>query len=888
MKKLIVVLLVLFFVTPVFGAHIKGGFFTYKYLGAGTSDPTKNRYNITLTVYMECSPPPSTGQLNNPINFSIFDGGSGQFLQNASVSITDQYVIGRNVDEPCITGNQVKCYYTIVVYNLPSIELAPLPNGYIISYQRCCRIASIVNVSNSGTVGNTWSIKIPGTLTGLNAVQNSSPQFQVNDTAIICSGNYFQYPFSAIDPNPGDSLSYYFCDAWSGGTQSNPAPTTADPPSGVDPVAYPVIPYSAGFSGATPLGSQVTIDPKTGLISGIAPNNTSGQDVEYVITICVDEFRQGIRIGTTRKELHVKIGNCNAVQASLQPEYVNCQDFNVLFSNATPTGADNHFWDFGVPGINSDTSNLMAPGFNYPDTGTYTLTLIVNRGGVCTDTSTSLVKVYPGFFPGFTAEGICATKPTQFRDTTRTAYGAVNSWSWNFGDGTTLADISHLKNPTYSYPVSNNYTVNFIVGSDKGCIDTVVKQVSILDNPPLSVPFRDTLICNGDTLQLSAIGDGSFSWSPNNNILNANTASPLVFPTVTTTYHVQLNDQGCLNNDAIQVRVVDVVTLQADDDKGICLTDSVQLGATTNGLKFEWSPASHFSNPNTLAAFATPTGPFNEYIIRAHIGHCSTTDTVIVRTSPYPQAAIGADTTVCFGTPAELHGSIAGTSFSWSPANTLTNANTLNPTARPHDTTLYILTVFDANGFCPKPQRDSILVSVVPRIQAFASRDTSVVIGQPLQLTAGGHRAMGFTWLPATGLNNPSIFNPVATFTGNFEAIRYKVLVSTIEGCTDSAFVNIKVFKTVPSVFVPTAFTPNGDSRNDLARPIAVGIKKIDYFRIYNRWGELVFETSINGEGWDGKIGGKDQGTNVYVWIVKAVDYLGKPFFDKGTVTLIR
>jgi gliding motility-associated-like protein len=96
------------------------------------------------------------------------------------------------------------------------------------------------------------------------------------------------------------------------------------------------------------------------------------------------------------------------------------------------------------------------------------------------------------------------------------------------------------------------------------------------------------------------------------------------------------------------------------------------------------------------------------------------------------------------------------------------------------------------------------------------------------------------------------------------------------------------VFITQPKVFVPSAFTPNGDGRNDQLRPIAVGITHIDYFRVYNRWGELVFSTTTNGKGWDGTVNGKPQQTNTYAWIVQAIDYTGKTFFQKGTVTLIR
>ena len=107
-------------------------------------------------------------------------------------------------------------------------------------------------------------------------------------------------------------------------------------------------------------------------------------------------------------------------------------------------------------------------------------------------------------------------------------------------------------------------------------------------------------------------------------------------------------------------------------------------------------------------------------------------------------------------------------------------------------------------------------------------------------------------------------------------------------GCSDEATMLVKVFKTAPRVFVPTAFTPNSDGKNDVVRPVAVGISKIHYFRIYNRWGQMVFETTENGRGWDGKIKGILQGTQSYAWIVKGEDFTGKTVFEKGTVTLIR
>ena len=122
----------------------------------------------------------------------------------------------------------------------------------------------------------------------------------------------------------------------------------------------------------------------------------------------------------------------------------------------------------------------------------------------------------------------------------------------------------------------------------------------------------------------------------------------------------------------------------------------------------------------------------------------------------------------------------------------------------------------------------------------------------------------------------------IAIFPNASNGIRYKLIGYNQQGCRDSAFINIKVYKTKPTIFVPTAFTPNNDGRNDEVRPIAVGIKDIEYFNIYNRWGQLLFSTRINGKGWDGKVGGVLQSTGTFVWTVKATDYNGNIYFQKS------
>ncbi|HET7899512.1 MAG TPA: hypothetical protein VFL47_17615, partial [Flavisolibacter sp.] len=374
-------------------------------------------------------------------------------------------------------------------------------------------------------------------------------------------------------------------------------------------------------------------------------------------------------------------------------------------------------------------------------------------------------------------------------------------------------DTSHLQNPTYTYPQQDSYNAQVIVTTNLGCRDTVTKKVDILTKPPLKVAFKDTLICNGDSLQLRAIGNGNFTWTPAARILNTTTATPTVFPNRTTNYVVELNDQGCLNQDTVQVRVVDFVTLAAMPDTTICAGDTLRLSARSDGLRFLWTPsATILSGANTIQPLARPTAS-TSYQIQATIGKCSTTDQVNVTLVPYPVANAGVDTIICFATTAQLQGAHNGSSFLWSPSGTLSGANTLTPVARPAVTTAYILSSFDTRG-CPKPGRDTVLVTVNPEVFAYAGKDTSVVVGQPLQFNATGGES--YSWSPPTGLSSTSIANPVGNYDGSVDSVRYTVTVQDAIGCSDETTVMVKIYQTSPHVFVPTAFTPNNDGKNDV------------------------------------------------------------------------
>jgi gliding motility-associated-like protein len=192
----------------------------------------------------------------------------------------------------------------------------------------------------------------------------------------------------------------------------------------------------------------------------------------------------------------------------------------------------------------------------------------------------------------------------------------------------------------------------------------------------------------------------------------------------------------------------------------------------------------------------------------------------------------------------------------------------------------YLVGLFVSNNGCFS---DTINQSItIYKTTAFAGQDTSIVSGQPLQLNGSG--GLLYSWSPAAGLNNADIADPVALLENDQT---YILTAYTPIGCATTDTIQIKVFKG-PAIYVPNAFTPNNDGRNDRFRCITVGITAIYFFNIYNRYGQLIYSSTDSKQGWDGSFQGKAQPSGTYVWMVKGIDYNGVVHSGKGTVTLLR
>jgi len=337
----------------------------------------------------------------------------------------------------------------------------------------------------------------------------------------------------------------------------------------------------------------------------------------------------------------------------------------------------------------------------------------------------------------------------------------------------------------------------------------------------------------------------------------------------------------CLTNIPVTVGLSNNLSVTASPDVTICEGKSTQLSVISNATQFSWTQSSSLSNVNIQNPIASPKVT-TQYIVTATSGQCSGKDTIVVNVNPAPIPNAGPDVEICSGQDYTLQGS-GGVQFIWMPPSTLSNGALPNPLSTPPQTTTYSLSVIDSNG-CASLTQDQVVVTVTPPIIVKTNpSDTVVFSGDKFQLQASSG-ATSYSWSPGAGLSNPFIANPVLTVSSD---VTFHIIATTPAGCRGDGKVNVKVFKG-PEIYMPTGFTPNGDGKNDNFKPFTVGITNLNYFRVYNRWGQLIFSTAKLNDGWDGKVLGGEQPSGTYVWMVQGVARDGKVITKKGTVTLIR
>lgn len=484
----------------------------------------------------------------------------------------------------------------------------------------------------------------------------------------------------------------------------------------------------------------------------------------------------------------------------------------------------------------------------------------------------------------------------QFNGTTNLA-GSL-TWTWDFGDGT----FSAGQNVSHSFKRVGTYNVTLKVKSTTSACGlpitdsfTVTKPITI--NTVFSVDYDYKGNCVNQPTQFSdstilTLGNiTSRTWDFGDGSPFSNALNPVHTYSSVGVYNVKLliSTSGVCNADSMikQVYIESQPTTLFTPGNG-CINLPVQFTDnstnTTSGIgKWKW----YFGDGDSSVA----RNPLHTYLndgnytvqLQASSPHgCNgavVSKPVVIDSKP---VAIFDYQFPCLDKPTIFNNSstnvFGSMVYGWSFGDTKTSS-VINPShqylaAGNYSVSLVVSTVNGCSTIITKPV-------IVTQNFANAGRDTIVLYDQPYQLNGSGGGT--YLWTAATNLSNANIANPTAQLKKDET---FTLQTTSAEGCVATDVVTLKVVTNF-DVYVPKAFTPNGDGTNDMLKPLPVGIDHLNYFKIYNRYGQEVFATKELGKGWDGKISGKLQPQGAFVWIVQAVDIFGKTITKQGMTILI-
>jgi len=410
----------------------------------------------------------------------------------------------------------------------------------------------------------------------------------------------------------------------------------------------------------------------------------------------------------------------------------------------------------------------------------------------------------------------------------------------------------------------------YIIAFNGSCADT--SSIQIILSPTISIPTAswNAPICEGDTLLLnaSAVAGATYTWSGPGGFssTNQNNSIPNVNSSYAGTYYVHVTVGICVSeSDSVLVSISPPPAISITGTSNFCEGDSTELTETSGAAQHYWSPFGETSS----AIYASDPGT---YIVTATTADgCSATDSIVIEqlAMPIHNGILGGD--ACEGFSSLLVSSGTG-SLTWSTAEITDSIYVF--VAAP---TTYYSTYTNSCG----SETDSILVDVLPNPLVDAFGDTTIAPMETAQIGAAG--GVDYSWSPTDGLSCTSCADPIVNTN---QSTLYYVVVTDSNGCSALDSVLITIDYNVP-VFVPNVFSPNGDGYNDVV--FVRGGSFIEFhFTIYNRWGQVIFQTNDRHAGWDGTFNSKDLDPGVFVYRLTYTDWQGTEGELSGNITLIK
>ncbi len=455
----------------------------------------------------------------------------------------------------------------------------------------------------------------------------------------------------------------------------------------------------------------------------------------------------------------------------------------------------------------------------------------------------------------------------------------------------TWTPATGLSSTTIANPAANPATTTtYYITVNPGAIgcdghDTVTLRILPDD---FDLYNGDTAICDGASIFIKAAGDPNFkyNWTPTAGVNKPFTIDPVITPDTSAVYTVTARFPGCPDMvHKINVDVQPIPVVSAGIDRALCQWDTVVLhGSVTpewyTKYDIKWSPSVDLrtpdNRPETIFYGLTST----EMVLSAETpAGCKGSDTAYMLVHPGNFATLvpEGDQRLCPNDTLFLQ-STGGVSYKWSPDMDISSTSGANVKFYPQSNTRLKLLVTDQYG-C----HDTFNMKVTINADAVIDLPDDVKLhpGESVQMNPGSN-CIYYEWYPPVGLSDAGISNPVAKPEVN---TRYIVTAKTEFGCTIIDSVNVWIVPT--ELHMPNAFAPGSGNNNNL-KIIKEGIATLKYFRIFNRWGVKVFETSDINQGWDGTYNGEPQPLGVYVYSIEAITDNGTPYVKQGNITLIR
>lgn len=545
-----------------------------------------------------------------------------------------------------------------------------------------------------------------------------------------------------------------------------------------------------------------------------------------------------------------------------------------------------------IPGANQTTWQVLQ-------TGDYHAT-VFSFVGCSLSTSVVNFVVNPSPKAGFAtnAQIQCLTgNQFVFTDTSSITFGTM-LYNWDFGDG----NSSTVSNVNHSYAAPGIYNVKLLVTSDKGCTDSAAFTVTVYDSPVAAFDSDIKEHCltgnNFTFTNSSTLGTGtmSYSWNLGDGTIATTRdvthsyATAGVFPvtlTVTT-------EKGCTSDSSFNITVNPQPVVgfsepnaqQCFGNNQFNFINSSTLPAGTMQYLWSFGDGTTATTRDATHSYTVPGNYTVKLVVESGKG-CADSTTQTVTVLKYAFADFDVEP-ACIDMPLPLFNRTINTSNSvlqylWDFGNGYSTP-VQTPVYSYPAPGIYKLKLSVSTVQCPQTVhvKEVNLVIDAP-VSGIRYPDESAVTNFPEQLDA---RPIGNSvlWTPPTSLDYPTSYRP--KFSGLVPQ-QYLIQLKTVTGCVTVDTQYVKVRKKI-EIYVPTTFTPDGNGLNDYLRPVLMGFVKVNYFRIFNRWGKLLFQMQSDRPGWNGKVDGKAQDLQTVVWMIEAVDVDGVTHKRQGTTILYR